>query len=828
MAYRFNNTLSGITRKIIIAFAIGGLTVLLAWYVSRVAFQKMLSTVESISSPDQKLQVVNRLYRDVTVLDQIQRQRAYRTKGVIDEDFFRESDSIRLQMTRLSALYRNDATQLSRIRDMQKLLSERDKLFSNYLKVRNGLVSGRDFLRQLRSLSGIIESSGNEADTTVVTTEQKFSSTIVHNLPDVEVEKQRGLLKRIFGRRKAPVVDTQQVVKEEVNVTVDTVAKANSDSVIREMERAVLDIRSRQRQRSSSFVNQEMELSDASNVLIGKILVILNSVEREALVQVDLNNQRARRLVNKSAESIEIIMLAFLLLTGVMLYLIVLDIGKNNRYREELEAAKEEAEYHSIAKQRFLSNMSHEIRTPLQSIIGYAEQLRRSANGEQAAPEAIYQSSMHLLHIVNEVLDYSRITSGKFSFRKIPFSMPRVLEEVYWIIKPQAESKGLSLRWELDLADTGSLNGDPFRLKQILINLLGNAVKFTGRGEVVLDVKSRKQGRKCYVDFRICDTGHGIKQTELNKIFGEFEQGDSPDPGLVQGTGLGLSIVKALVSGQGGTIEVASEENKGTCFSFRLKYLELKDAAPPREKGKPRQLPGSVGQVWIIDDDKFILGLGCSLLERHGLSHRCFERPSEMLSAVIPADLSHVLMDIRMPEMSGRELCEKFRQRLDHTVRIYAITAQVLPAESSEILSAGFDGILHKPFSEADFVRLLGLEAHVDPAKKMNLDVSLLRKMAMDDPELIVRIVKKFEEDSEQDAALIEEALGKADMENLALLVHRVAGRTAQLGALDLASSFRKVEHHLREYGRIDDQQIARLRIFLKDLRSIRAEEYVL
>ncbi len=824
MAYRFNNTLSGVTRKIIIAAVIGGLALFMAWYVSRVAFEKMLSTVESISSPDEKLALVNQLYRDIASLDQIQRLRALKAGSVKGDSIFRESDSIAVGLKRLSALYAGDKPQLARIREMQKLLDERDRLFRSYLKVRNGLVSGRDFSRQLQSLSGIIEQSNGTVDTTIVTTEQKYSTTTVHNLPEAEVERQRGILRRLFGRRKAPSVDSQQVVKEEVNVTVDTVASARPDSVIRAMEDAVSTLRSRQRQRSSSFVNQEIELSNASNVLIAKILVTLNSVEHEALAQVSINNTLARGLMNKSVDSIEIIMLVFLLLTAVVVYLIIVDIGRSDRYRQELEEAKEAAEYHSMARQRFLSNMSHEIRTPLQSIIGYAEQLNKNAATKGLASEAIHRSSTHLLHIVNEVLDYSRIASGKFSFRKVAFNMDDLLKEVFLIIKPQAEKRGLQLIWNTDHQPLEKLNGDAFRLKQILLNLLGNAVKFTDAGEIRLDVLVRKQKRRVFFEFQICDTGHGIRQEDLDKIFGEFEQVDSPDPGLVQGTGLGLTIVKALVTGQGGTVDVKSSQPGGTCFTVKLRYLELKN-----QKQQPRAqvlLPHQeqAEGVWLLDDDKFILDLGCSILQQQGIRYQCFDRPSALLSADVPADLSHILLDIRMPEMNGMELCRILREKVSGNVKIFAITAQVLPEERADILNAGFDGILNKPFAEKDFLKILGFSEHVI---KVRPDLSMVRKLAMDDPLLMEKILKKFAEDTTSDVGASKEAMAQADYEHLVLLIHRMAGRTAQLGVTELAARLRAVEHQLLEAKVLTLEEKEATEQLLNELLSIDVDTYV-
>src|SRR5690606_1430141 len=170
---------------------------------------------------------------------------------------------------------------------------------------------------------------------------------------------------------------TAAVVQEEINITIDTLARVNTDSVVQEMENAVKTLALKQRERSDRFITQEIELANAGNILINQILDVLQQVEKDVINQVEVSNLRAQEVVNHSAKRIEMIMLIFLLITAVFAYLILTDIGKSNRYREELELARDEAEYHGQAKQRFLSSMSHEIRTPLQSIIGYRSEERR-------------------------------------------------------------------------------------------------------------------------------------------------------------------------------------------------------------------------------------------------------------------------------------------------------------------------------------------------------------------------------------------------------------------------------------------------------------------
>lgn len=808
----------------IIAFLLGFVALFLAWTVSKVAFREMLTTVQSVSEPDEKLLVVNQLFRDITKLDQFQRSQSFQKPGSY-RSFIKESDSLRSKMDTLKRLYSGDKLQIEQINKMKDLLKKRDSLFMTYLRVREGLVNGRAFSSQINSLTGLISRSSSEMDSTIVKTEQTHSTTTI---PAQKEERDRGFFNRLFGKKKTDTASA--VVQEEINITIDTLARVNTDSVVQEMENAVKTLALRQRERSDRFITQETELSNAGNILINQILDVLQQVENDVINQVEVSNRRAQEVVNKSANRIEMIMLIFLFITAVFAYMILTDIGRSNRYRQELELARDEAEYHGQAKQRFLSSMSHEIRTPLQSIIGYAEQLQDQEKVDRKNLKAIYNSAIHLLHIVNEVLDYSRIVSGKFRFHRSVFNISDVMDEVVTIMTPQAERKSLNIRMNNNIIGSNMLIGDPFRLKQILLNVVGNAVKFTSEGEVALTVTSRIVKRKAYLTIEVTDTGTGISEEDIKRIFTEFEQAGNYVPTNENGTGLGLSIVKTLVEGQGGTIDVKSVLGEGTCFTLNLRYTVPKENRTTTDQ--PIEATGEFkGLVWLVDDDSFILQLCCNLLEKHNIRYKAFSLPSQLLEEPIAKDLSLILMDIRMPEMSGTELCRRMRERLSERVKIVALTAQALPEERASILEQGFDALLMKPFRETDLTGLLRgqLSSEIRTVEQPTqdiLDLSLIEKMAFGDEEMVKQILERFCEDNRNDAAIVLGALKAEDREELSLLLHRLAGRTSQLGARALGGRFRAEELSLHKGAVIDEELEKRVHKLLEELELLTNEIY--
>ncbi|MCZ4242890.1 hybrid sensor histidine kinase/response regulator [Pedobacter punctiformis] len=771
--------------KVIFGFLFACLALLLAWGISKFAFTRMLSTVEEISAPNDRLRIVNDLSHKIARLDQLQRDEAFNKQG--DYSFLRESRKLRSSLDTLRKLYVGDSAQLARIKSIKNLLTDRDKQFVNYLKVRETLVNTKSFSEEVQKLNELVAKRSIQTDSAVLTTETTTSTTTV--APDEEA-KSRGFLSKLFGKKKS---DVYKIINEEFKVKRDTLNAKAEDSIMKSMTGSLKNIELEQRLKSQKFLKKEADLSNASNALTAQMLQILREVEGEAVAQVDLNGIQAKEVVNDGITQITAILIAFFLLTVILLYLILSDITKSNKYRKELEAAKDEAEYHGKAKQRFLSNMSHEIRTPLQSILGYAELITQQDSPSKKDVNAIYQSSIHLLQIVNEVLDYNRIISGEFSFNNQVFDLKKVLDEVISVMRPLAEQKSLNLIVDLDLSGIEFVKGDAFRLKQILFNLLGNAVKFTLKGEITLTVSCKRQEDDLHFNFTIKDTGIGFVETDINKIFREFEQIETPEKHLINqaGTGLGLTIVKSLIENQGGRIYVKSKPGTGTTFNIYLKYEYTNERVNDALDLEHFAIV-TPGKVWVIDDDRLILDLCGLIFEKNKIPFKGFNQVANILQEEPDENLKYVLIDMRMPEMSGIELCHILRKKLPAHVKFFAITAQVLPEERKIVLSEGFDGLIMKPFRAVDLLSIF--ERTEIPAEQPEFDFSSIEKMTFGDQQLLDKILTRFKQDCKEDAAELKDCLIQNDQDKSRLLVHRLAGRTAQMGAKTLASAFRVLE----------------------------------
>lgn len=803
--------------KVIVALLLACFALFMAWGVSKVAFEEMLVTVENITEPSERLRVVNAISRKISSLDQKQKKLAFNDPGNYNR-LFKESGQLRRVLDTLGALYKDDTVQLNRIITIKKLLSERDKQFVNYLKVRERLINNQSFSTRVRNINALVAKGPEKMDSTIVATEQKTLTTTIYPTE----EKPKGFFNKLFGKRKNQDQDNSfRIVNEEI-VTRDTIALAEEDRITKGLERSLKQIEREQRIKKERFINREAILADANNLLVSQMLDVLRKVESEVVAQIELNGIQARNVVNTGINTINIIMLVFFLLTVLLLYLILTDITKSNKYRAELELAKDEAEYHGMAKQRFLSNMSHEIRTPLQAIVGYSEIIRQQEHPTRKDIDAIYHSSEHLLQIVNEVLDYNRIISGKFTFTEKAFNIEQLLNEVVSVMRRQAELKSLQLLAEFQLSGLNYIEGDPFRLKQILYNLIGNAIKFTLTGEVTLSAHYKRQGDKLHFTFMVKDTGVGLTEAECKRIFNEFEQVNSLDNEEVNknGTGLGLTIVKSLTDQQGGRIYVKSKKGKGSTFTV---YLTFKFAEKPAAKSLSVRPGIYKGKIWIVDDDQLILDLCRIIFEKRQVDAEFFNSPSQLLNAPWDDSVKYILMDIRMPEMNGITLCWKLREMIGYTVKIYAITAQVLPDERDYLLNNGFDGLIMKPFKEEELLAVFEgeTEADAEAEEVPDLDLTALRKMTFDDEDQLQRILSRFSIDSLNDSTEIREAILKNDQDRLRLLTHRIAGRTGQVGAKKLAAGFRAMEMEVAGSQQLNSTTEEKLLALLEQLDQL-------
>lgn len=383
------------------------------------------------------------------------------------------------------------------------------------------------------------------------------------------------------------------------------------------------------------------------------------------------------------------------------------DISRQKQAEHDLLKAKQIAEEAAVGKSDFLSNMSHEIRTPMNAILGLAEVLLKENGLSEKVTEnlkLIHYSADNLLVILNEILDYSKIEAGKISLEAIDFNLAHVVKRLVQTMNFKAESKHIDLKFEVDDKIPENLIGDPYRLNQILVNLAGNAIKFTSMGEVVITAQlQNKTEENATIRLAVKDSGIGIPQEKLNSIFDNFTQASENTARQYGGTGLGLPITKRLIELQGGEIKVESTVGQGSTFYFDLEFkIGQSSADKAEEKTTENEEQQLVGLTILVAEDNAVNQMLIKqIFSGWGITTDIASDGQEAVDKATSKLYDLILMDLQMPELSGYEATDKIRNYADadkKEVPIIALTADVLEETRKKVLQAGFNDFVSKPF----------------------------------------------------------------------------------------------------------------------------------
>ncbi len=494
------------------------------------------------------------------------------------------------------------------------------------------------------------------------------------------------------------------------------------------------------------------------------------------------------------------------------------DASQSKAAENELLAEKEAAQADARAKSAFLSSMSHEIRTPMNAILGLTEILLQKKM-EDAAIEnlkAIRFSANNLLAIINDILDFSKIEAGKFSFEIHPFDLFLVLEEINKGIQVSAQNKNLMYEFQIAPSMPRFLRGDSVRLSQILLNLLGNSLKFTKTGKIILSVDvASESDTEIEIEFRVSDTGIGIPKSQLSNIFNSFTQVHRNNRFHSQGTGLGLSITRRLVELQEGQIQVESQVGKGSVFSFRLSYLKAqqKDLIPEAEGEEIQPNHFQNLKVLVVEDNKINQLLARQLLTGWGVSVEVANDGFEAIAKLQRRSFDLILLDLQMPEIDGFEVARFVRKTIKapaNQIPIVALTADAFTETKQLTQAAGMNDFITKPFQQKDLLRVLrkfspqGYEIRSEDQPEQEfqdnraIDFEFIKEKFGRDQDTFRYILDVFIQDISLELDSVRGYLEKGDIHQSSRLVHKLVSTFSAMGMPDTAFNTSLIERLLK------------------------------
>lgn len=662
----------------------------------------------------------------------------------------------------------------------------------------------------------ITESTRNKKDTTLY------------------VEKKRNFFERVknvFSDRP----DSIKVVSKTDTTKIDTSyiepPKTITDTIVQYINKINAKSNRRKINYLTKLSKRQTDMLYYDELLTEQINTILRRIEENEKQQAQQTTQQKRVLLQKSSSTVYWIALIALLVLVVFIALSLAQINKSLRYKNDLEKSNQYAEFLARSREKLLLMISHDIKAPLSSIIGHTELLTHQSilQKEKESIDSIRTSSEQILDLSNKLLEYHKLEQGKSEIRQVVFMAHQLLADIYHTFLPLASQKKLTLIQNNKIPQQQFYRGDPYILKQILNNLISNAIKFTKKGQIQID--ARIEDEKLLV--AVMDTGVGIDEKDQKHLFEQFKRmGTLQAQRSIEGHGLGLSITIKLVQLIGGKIELNSELGKGTKFLITIPLPIAEQPNLPQHSAEPIVAKSIRGKkVLFVDDDITMLNVYAKVIEKEGAKVTTCSDSTAVIEILQKNRYDIVFTDIQMPQLNGVELVKKIRNLKGGYQKLPVVALSARSTMSVEHLrDIGFTNFANKPVNLQQLMMLIAqsdepissLASSIDEESEGNSEgMDALIEFVKDDREMAQEIVQTFYSENKHKLQQLRKAQDKNDIENIQIIAHKLLPVMKMIQADELVMLLLQIEQ-----GQIEEKQTARL-IQLLEQQNKETEKYI-
>lgn len=619
-------------------------------------------------------------------------------------------------------------------------------------------------------------------------------------------KKPRGFFRRLADAFSPSREDTSIIVNTTRQIVTDTLVNVfnPADTIASVLKNLQDSVAGQRKLLADQLLERAANLRYNSSIVTRKINQILRDIEEEEVNASLERMQNKQKILRETSLLIAGIAIVSVVIVIIFIFMITRDISKSKYYRMQLEKAKQYAEDLLHSREKMMLTISHDIRAPLSSIIGYIDLLLRRHPDErqQYYLDNMSGSASHILSLVNDLLDFHRLESGKMEIQRVAFSVSALFNEIFTSFRPIAESKDLTFVLNLKEEGTEKLYiGDPIRIRQIVGNLLSNALKFTREGRVVMVVSiNALADNSALLNVLVSDSGPGIPPEEQERIFGEFTRLSATEK--AEGFGLGLSITRKMTVLMGGNLSLKSVVGQGCDFTIELPLtvadVQVLPAAEEEAVSEP-ELPSFVGRdvyCLLVDDDPLQLALTEEYLRQNHVEVSSCTDPFSVVALLQKTSFDAVITDIQMPGMDGYQLLESIRNSGipgTESLPVIALSASV-ENEHDHYLESGFTGFLNKPFTARQLITLLNKLLSTELLVTSDFNFDSLTAFAGEDKEASASILKTFVEETTKSNVLLEGTLQDDDWEQSAKISHKMVPLFTMLGATSLVEKLRVIE----------------------------------